>query len=201
MTVQTQKPKIPYLTYILIGLNVGLFLFMTVNPLRLPWEDFALQPTSLQEKPWTFVSSAFMHSGMIHIAMNMFCLFMLGRLIETLDGKLKFLLVYFLSMIGANIAILLFSDPMTYTVGASGAIFGLLGYFYSSHKGHFMDAVITIGLNLWITFSIPNISWQAHVGGLVIGILLGLSTALVRKLGTKNNYALSEPTSSNIIRN
>jgi membrane associated rhomboid family serine protease len=121
---------------------------------------------------WRLFTSGFLHYGLIHIAVNMLSLWIIGRDLEILLGKVRFLAVYFISMLGGSAAVYLFSDPGVPTVGASGAIYGLLGALLVAVLRLKLNPAMVIGtivLNLAITYAIPGISLFAHVGGLVIG--------------------------------
>jgi len=129
---------------------------------------------------WRILTGAFLHGGLIHIGVNMMSLWFLGRFIEFALGPWRMLAIYVLSLIASGLGVVYFSsDPNVATVGASGAIFGLFGALFAigfklGKPG--MDLVRSnIGilvLNLIITFTVPAISWQAHVAGLIAGFVL-----------------------------
>lgn len=129
---------------------------------------------------WRIVSGAFLHGSLIHIGVNMMSLWFLGRFIELALGPWRMLTIYMLSLVASGLGVVYFtSDPAVATVGASGAIFGLFGALFAigfklGKPG--MDLVrANIGilvLNLIITFTVPAISWQAHVAGLLAGFVL-----------------------------
>jgi membrane associated rhomboid family serine protease len=128
---------------------------------------------------WRIITGAFLHSGLIHIGVNMMSLWFLGRFIEYALGPWRMLVVYMVSLIAAGLGVVYFSSPMVPTVGASGAIFGLFGALFAigfklGKPG--MELVrANVGilvLNLIITFTVPAISWQAHVAGLLAGFAL-----------------------------
>jgi membrane associated rhomboid family serine protease len=128
---------------------------------------------------WRIVTGAFLHGGLLHIGVNMMSLWFLGRFIEFALGPWRMLFVYMASLVVSGLAVVYFSPPMVPTVGASGAIFGLFGALFAigfklGRRG--MDLVrANIGIlviNLIITFTVPQISWQAHVGGLLTGFIL-----------------------------
>jgi membrane associated rhomboid family serine protease len=124
---------------------------------------------------WQVVTSAFAHVSPIHIGMNMLALYFLGPALEGVLGRARFLAVYGVSTITASAGVMLFSDAHTPTLGASGAIFGLLGSLIViavKVRGDVRTIVMWLGLNLFITFTVPNISWQGHIGGLVGGALV-----------------------------
>lgn len=130
---------------------------------------------------WRIFSGAFLHGGLIHIAVNMLSLWFLGRFIEYAVGPWRMLVIYVVSLVAAGLGVVYFSPPTAATVGASGAIFGLFGALFAiglklGKPG--MDLIkANVGIlviNLIITFTVPAISWQAHVSGLAAGFLLTL---------------------------
>ncbi|WP_221584646.1 rhomboid family intramembrane serine protease [Microbacterium sp. G2-8] len=139
-------------------------------------------------QPWRILTGSLVHSSFWHIALNMLALWMLGRSLEPLLGSGRFLATYLLSAAGgsAGVALLSFGTPV---VGASGAIFGLFGALLvvGRHLGANMTGLyVVLGINLVIGF-IPGmgISWQAHVGGLVTGALVGLVLTRTRRAKQK----------------
>ncbi len=126
------------------------------------------------------ITSAFAHSTSfyLHVALNMYTLFVFGRILERMLGSLRFLALYVISAIAGSIGVLLLAPPLTPVVGASGAIFGLMGAFLVIHRhfgGNAAQLFVLILINIVIGF-IPgmNIAWQAHMGGLVAGLVAGL---------------------------
>ena len=128
---------------------------------------------------WRIITGGFLHGGLIHIGVNMLSLWFLGRFIEYALGPWRMFVVYMFSLIASGLGVVFFSNPMVATVGASGAIFGLFGALFAigfklGKPG--MDLVrANVGilvLNLIITFTVPQISWQAHVAGLLAGFAL-----------------------------
>jgi membrane associated rhomboid family serine protease len=105
------------------------------------------------------------------VLFNMFSLYIFGPIIEQAVGRARFLALYLLAAFGGSVAVLLLS-PNVVVVGASGAIFGLLGAFFVVQRrlgGNSTQLVVVIVLNLVIGFIVPGVAWQAHVGGLVVG--------------------------------
>jgi membrane associated rhomboid family serine protease len=146
----------------------------------------ALQPGCIayQHQYWRLITVMFLHASLLHIAFNMYALYLFGFLIEGAFGKARFLAVYFVSGFLAGVTSFVFSDPRIAGVGASGAIFGLLGawvaYNYRRRGTTFASAqlqwaLMLIGINLFLGFAIPNIDNYAHIGGLVSGIAAGAS--------------------------
>ena len=135
---------------------------------------------------WLLLTSMFLHSGFIHLALNMVSLYFLGSFVEQAFGRSRFLALYLCSGLAGGIAYLYFGDFGRPAVGASGAIFGLLGGVlgYSLRSGTFSwqnplirQLLILTALNLYFGFSVPNISNTAHIGGLVGGAAFGWLTA------------------------
>ena len=138
--------------------------------------DWVLWPASivLDDQWWRLVTSGFLHYGVIHIAVNMFSLYVLGREIEVLLGKVRFVAVYLVSLLGGSVVVYAFGNINQTTAGASGAIYGLLGGILVAVLRLRLNPAPAIGiivLNLVITVSIPGISLLAHLGGLVTGAL------------------------------
>jgi membrane associated rhomboid family serine protease len=143
--------------------------------------DGALIPAAVLQNGqwWRILTGAFLHGGLLHIGVNMLSLWFLGRFIEYAIGPWRMLAVYMFSLVVAGLGVVYFSGPPVPTIGASGAIFGLFGALFAigfklGKPG--MDLVrANIGilvLNLIITFTVPSISWQAHVAGLLAGFVL-----------------------------
>lgn len=123
------------------------------------------------------VTSGFLHYGLIHIGMNMYFLWLLGNEIEPNLGRIRFTLLYFAGLLGGSTGVLLL-DSNSFTAGASGAVFGLLGAYAVSVWQHGINVFRTqIGtlllINLFLTFAISNISIGGHLGGLVAGGISG----------------------------
>ena len=147
----------------------------------------ALIPALVAEgQAWRLVSSVFLHSGFLHLALNMLSLYFLGSFVENAFGRGRFLALYALSGLSGGIAYLYFGGFDTPAVGASGAIFGLLGGIlgYALRRGTFTwqnpvirQLLILLAINLWIGLSIPNVSNTAHLGGLAGGFAFGYLVA------------------------
>jgi membrane associated rhomboid family serine protease len=127
---------------------------------------------------WRIVTAGFLHAGLLHIGLNMYVLFVLGTLLEPGIGTPRFLGVYFVSLLAGSFGALLLS-PNEITVGASGAIFGLMSaaFIIARHRGIEQLAAqigFFIVINLFFTFGFAHISVGGHLGGLVGGALAGL---------------------------
>jgi membrane associated rhomboid family serine protease len=128
---------------------------------------------------WRLLSSAFLHGGLIHLAMNMLMLWWIGAPIEEAIGRGRYIMLYLVSGLAGAAGALLLSDPNQITVGASGALFGLLGaaLVFERQRNYILggSALSIIVLNLVLTFAVPNISIGGHLGGLAGGALAGLA--------------------------
>lgn len=136
-------------------------------------------------QPWRLLTVTLVHSGIWHIALNMLALWALGRSLEPLLGRWRFLTLYLLSALGGSVLVALLA-PGTWVVGASGAVWGLLGAMLviGRHIGANVTAIaVLLGLNLVLTFVFSStISWQAHIGGGLVGLLIGFIFARTRAL-------------------
>ncbi|MDO9458234.1 rhomboid family intramembrane serine protease [Nocardioides sp.] len=124
---------------------------------------------------WQLVTSAFMHVELWHIAGNMLALFFLGPQVESVLGRARFLAVYLVAGLAGSAAAYWLSSSDSYSLGASGAIYGLfgaLGVLIQKVGGDLRQIGGLLVVNVVITFAVPNISWQAHLGGLVGGALV-----------------------------
>ncbi len=124
---------------------------------------------------WRLVTGGFLHAGLIHILFNMYLLYILGTMLEPAIGRARFLALYFTSLLGGSFGALLVS-PDALTVGASGAVFGLMGGAVLIMRARGFDPMSSgipalIALNLLITFVFPGISIGGHLGGLAAGLV------------------------------
>jgi membrane associated rhomboid family serine protease len=135
---------------------------------------------------YRLITSAFLHLSIPHILLNMIALLIVGSPVEAAIGRVRFLTLYFLAALGGSVASYLFANPATLSVGASGAIFGLFGAFFiiaRSRRADTSGILVLIGINLAFSFSDKLIDWRAHVGGLVIGLVVaGVFTLAERRL-------------------
>lgn len=164
----------PLITYGLIAVNVVMFVVqMTSKDLE---TALALWPRAVAHgESYRLVTSAFLHYGVMHLLFNMWALYVVGPPLEMWLGRLRFGAIYALAALGGSAVVYLFSPVDSATGGASGAVFGLFGAVFVVARRLKLDVrwvVALIVLNLVITFTVPNISWQGHVGGLVTGVLV-----------------------------
>ncbi|MFB9164084.1 MULTISPECIES: rhomboid family intramembrane serine protease [Arthrobacter] len=145
------------------------------------FQNFAYAPFLTESEPWRMVTSAFLHStNIMHIAFNMYALWILGNALEPAFGRVRFLAIYLVSAFAGSVGVLLLSPIDTVVVGASGAVFGLFGALFVVQKkrgGDLRQIVVLLAINAAIGFFIPNIAWQAHLGGLIAGALCTVAVA------------------------
>jgi membrane associated rhomboid family serine protease len=198
------------LTHVLFGINVAVFVGMMIEMLLAggsPFQEFSglelvqwganVGPFTLSGEWWRLLTCVFVHGGLLHIAFNMWCLWDLGALSESLYGRWTFGVIYLISGLGASLASVAW-NPHVMSVGASGAIFGLAGALITAFKlGEFSvpRAALSGPLRSLMVFVIFNLGFgaisgftdnAAHVGGLVTGLILG---ALVALLAPQQDHA------------
>lgn len=178
----TSGPLVVTITMISLCV-ISFILQMTVNDWTRMW---IFSPAIGEVEPWRYLTSAFLHaSNLTHILFNMYALWITGQVLEPVLGRLRFTALYLLSALGGSVAIQLLATPGTMSwqggvLGASGAVFGLFGALLVVLKRFDRNATqifILIGINLVIGFVIPGISWQGHIGGLLVGGAMGLGFA------------------------
>jgi membrane associated rhomboid family serine protease len=172
----------PVVTWSIIAITVAIFLldlvsgggvngWLTYYPVFTPWV------------PWTMLTAVLAHASIIHLAVNMLSLWVLGPMLEHMVGRIRFVALYLVAGFGGSVAVLWLA-PQGGVLGASGAIFGLLGALFVIQRGlggNSSQLVLVIALNLAIGFFVSNISWQAHLGGLVAGALVAWVFMRTRK--------------------
>ncbi|MEU1872352.1 membrane associated rhomboid family serine protease [Streptomyces ambofaciens] len=173
-------------TKILIGINVAVFIAVQALPdsfladlvLIGRWPPAPFVPTEgVAEGEWyRLVTTVFTHQEIWHIGFNMITLWFLGGPLEEALGRARYLALYLVSGLAGSVFAYLLEAPTTATLGASGAIFGLFGATAALMRRRNADmrpVVILLVISLIFTFTRENISWQAHVGGLVAGAVIG----------------------------
>ena len=173
----------PLATYAIIAVTTLVFVVTlipgfgtTVQNTLLFWAPALYPEISGLFEPWRILTAALVHGSFWHLGLNMLALWMIGRSLEPLLGRRRFVTLYLLSAAGGSVGVALLSF-MTPVVGASGAIFGLFGALIviGRHIGaNIAGIAIVLAINLAIGF-VPGmgVSWQAHVGGLVVGLIVG----------------------------
>ncbi|HRX01561.1 MAG: rhomboid family intramembrane serine protease [Anaerolineae bacterium] len=193
MQIPMSKPR---WTYVLIGINVAVFLAMTayglLNGLGLNGTQstrilvlFGAQQNQLVASGdfYRLFTSMFIHIGIIHLAFNTWALYVIGMGLERLYGGSRYLVIYILSGLGGSLVSYVLA-PASVSAGASGAIFGLIGAeiaFFYRHRKTFGQAsqqqlrslLMVAGINLVFGFTFPGINNYAHIGGLIFGAALG----------------------------
>ncbi|MFT4245805.1 MAG: rhomboid family intramembrane serine protease [Micrococcaceae bacterium] len=172
----------PVVTYTIIGLCILAFIGEWIPQLNLV-NNWVLIPAYVAKEPWTLLTNIFLHSpsNILHIGLNMYMLWIMGQTLEPMLGRLRYAISYLVCGLGGSIGVVLFSHPssqswMTGTLGASGAIFGLFGMMLVLQRRLGIDIkqiIILIAINLAFGFIVSGISWQAHLAGLLTGLLLG----------------------------
>jgi membrane associated rhomboid family serine protease len=169
-------------TMALIAVCVVLYIASSARPNLL--NDAAEAGVLVQGGQWYRLFTAiFFHLNFLHIALNMVSLLVIGRLVEPVLGKWRYLALFLVTGLGGAVASYLFSNPFVEAVGASGAIFGLFGAYFVLARRASADTsgiVVLIVVNLVFSFAVPGIAWQDHVGGLVTGLVVAAGLGLAR---------------------
>jgi membrane associated rhomboid family serine protease len=127
---------------------------------------------ALEGQWWRLITSAFLHGGLLHVGFNMYVLYAIGPVIERALGSGRFLVLYLTSALGGAVASYMFSPVNTVSVGASGAIFGLMAALLvlgNRFRNDVSQVAILLAINFAIGFFVPGIDWRAHLGGALTG--------------------------------
>ena len=166
--------------WVLIGINVILFIASLKYPTLIV--RFGLIPGYITARPWTMITSMFLHGGFGHILANMITLYFFGRYLRLLIGDWKLLGVYFVGGILGNLLYILLASPFSVAIGASGAVFAMGGVLSIMRpRIRVFIFPIPIPIPIWvaviigffITALFSNVAWQAHLGGLAFGLAIG----------------------------
>ena len=184
----------PVVSISLIAVNAFVWL-LQVLPGSVVTQILAFSPMALAVEPWRALTAGFAHdpNNFLHLGLNMYSLYIFGQVLEPMLGKARFLALYVLSVLGGSAAVTWLSSIVGYTLGASGAIFGLMGaYFVIARKlgAQGGQLIGLIAINLAFGFLVPGVSWQAHVGGLAAGALVALLYVNTRRLNQKTQQLL-----------
>jgi membrane associated rhomboid family serine protease len=191
---QTLRPRRSIVTFVLMGLIVVAYAaqWLTQGALTNAW---LLDPSRVGAEPWRLLTSAFLHSPttFLHIVFNLYALYAFGPALEAFLGRARFLALYLISAVGGSLGVLAiyqiaiatdgasidatggFLSPSA-ALGASGAIFGLMGAYLPLRRAigvNFTQLLIVLAINVGIGFFVGGIAWEAHLGGLAVGALVG----------------------------
>ena len=187
--------KYPLITYILMGINILIFIYMLIGN----YEEIIMKygmytPYVKMGEYYRLFTCMFVHSDTMHILLNMYALYTIGPVVERYYGKGKYLFIYIISGLLGSVFSGVFMSANSISIGASGAIFGLLGsicyftyYYRATLQGILRGSIIpVIVINLIIGFLSPSIDLSAHIGGLIGGILVSMG------LGIGDKYRKSD---------
>jgi len=191
----------PIATYILIAINVAIFVGVSANA-QLEYDlgltAYGINPYTQtlfgvsEGDYWLLLSSGFLHTELLHIGLNMLALYWLGRMIEPALGHARFVGIYFASLFAGALGVMILS-PEDFTRGASGAVYGLLGAAIVMARNRNINLMQSgllpiLGINLLFTFFVGGISIGGHIGGLIGGLVV---TYIVEELAARRRK--SEP--------
>lgn len=170
-------------TYILLGLNALIFLGDTISgQIYSEWGALVPAAVIVLQQWWRVITAGFLHADITHIGFNLYALYGLGSLMERFFGTRRFLAIYLTGLLGSSVLVTLFSPMLVPTVGASGAIMGVLGglvVYYAIYRNRIMrgrgvlsELVQMAAINIFIGL-LPGISWWGHLGGFLAGGLTG----------------------------
>jgi membrane associated rhomboid family serine protease len=199
-TIQSVRGGDPVATYVIIGINVLAYLGSGAGGLGLTsgggssaYRQGALFGPAIADghEYWRLVTSGFLHAGLLHLAFNMYFIWVLGGLLEPALGRARFVAIYAASLLFGSFGALLFT-PDALTVGASGAAFGLLGCAIVVARSRGIGIMssglgATLLINIVFSVSLRGISIGGHLGGLIGGLVAGL---LVVELGERRGMRL-----------
>jgi membrane associated rhomboid family serine protease len=188
---------VPIVTYAIIAICAGLFLIDTllasgatlggglfsggIGPLG---ENHLINRDAVAAGEWWRIfTSAFFHLGLLHLGFNMYVLYLYGPIAERVYGSLEFAVIYLLCAAGGSVLTILI-DPFQFAAGASGAIFGVVGLLFVASRRHHAvmgreARMMVAGIGSYLvfllifTFVVPGISWTGHLGGLIVGAVIG----------------------------
>ena len=196
------------LTTILVAVNVLVFIrgsiaARTIWPTRVTQFDIDYGEIGWKiaqnNEWWRLFTGAFLHSDIAHLFFNMWLLYLLGRALERLLGSIRFFFLYFGALLAGALGVLLLEDAFTVTVGASGAVFGLMAAALVLNR--MFDGGFNVGglafllvINLVLTFTVPSISVGGHLGGLAGGLVIGFCYLVIYRASQTGYFnALADP--------
>lgn len=169
-------------SFVLIGLNVVAYIaqLATEGQPDSVFQRGAMQSYAVAEGDyWRLITAAFLHGSLLHIAFNMYALYLFGPFVEKALGTVRFIAAYFTTAIASSVFVLWLENPFIPTIGASGAVFGLFGMalmLLLRAKQDVTTLLVLLAINAVISLQ-GNISWQGHLGGFVAGCILGAAFA------------------------
>jgi len=181
----------PLVTYILLAITSAIGLLQLIPGIgprisnELAFTAAFLYPdlTGFPFEPWRMMTAVFAHGGFVHLALNMLALWMLGQILEPMLGRGRFLALYLISGFGGSVAVAVIA-PGSVTVGASGAVFGLMAalLIIGRHIGANVTGILVIlAINFAFGLFVGGISWQAHLGGVLVGAVIALIYTRTRR--------------------
>ena len=181
----------PVVTYSIIAISVVVYALQFLSG-GVVTAYLGLRPYLLEVVPWTPITAIFTHGGIFHLLLNMFSLWVIGRILEPALGRTRFIALYLIAGLGGSALVtwLAYGDL---TVGASGSIFGMLAALVVIQRGIGGDVrqlLVILGINLVIGFFVSSISWQAHVGGIIAGAAFGLIVVRTRAIKQQRTQAI-----------
>ncbi len=164
--------------WVIMGANFLVMVAYAINPGAVV-SNFGLRPDMLGEQPWTLVTSMFVHAGIWHILMNMLMLYFFGQYVLGLLGENRFLFIYFAGGLAGSLLYVLVG-PDNPVVGASGALYAVMGTLAVMRPRIKVLVFFMIPVDLWLLVVVgavmirpPGVAWQAHLGGLALGLATG----------------------------
>jgi membrane associated rhomboid family serine protease len=180
----------PIATYVLIAINVAVFVGAR-SSVQAQNDLILFGPAVADGDYWRLITSGFLHVEITHILLNMLSLFWLGRMIEPALGHARFVAIYFVALLGGSLGVMILS-PDEATLGASGAIYGLLGAAIVMARNRQISLIQSglipiLAINFVLTISLPGISLGGHLGGLIGGLV---ATFVVEQLSMRRSNSL-----------
>lgn len=171
--------------WVLMAINLIFFVAALIRETTI-FNTFGFTPSQFLDEPWTILTSMFVHDGIWHILINMLMLYFFGSYILGLLGEVKFLIVYFVGGLVGNLLFFLLGNEYAIVVGASGAVYAIMGTLAVMRPRIKVLVWFLVPVDLWILVLIMGaliistqigssyIAWQAHLGGLILGLIAGL---------------------------
>lgn len=166
---------------VIIIINLAIFLASMFNRDQI-LTYMGLSPLLFTERPWTIVTNMFVHVGFWHLFGNMLTLFFFGRVLYRMMGGWRFLIIYFAGGLAGNLLYIWLANPLSLAIGASGAVYALAGTLVVLMPNLRVNIWFVLPMPLWMVVLlffvvwsfVPGVAWQAHIGGLAVGLIAGL---------------------------